>query len=190
VVRAKDKRARELSLPGRIDSALKSVPDSKLPAFAETAGQEESSFENNEQKSALRTESATDSSRLANIVHESGATEQAYANAREPKLTGNSTLSSIDALIEANTTNATSRADAAPPEKSVFFTGKEDSTAIQVQNMQQARAMEDDIEPMSMSNEALDTAIPPGKEKLLEPSKRESPYQRPRRSTRKSYALP
>lgn len=189
VIRAKDKRARELSLSGRIDSALTSVPESELQAFAETAGQEESSFGGNVQKSALRTESTTDSSRLANIAHESSATEQATSNAPQPTLNANSTLSSGEAQIEANTTNATSSADAAPPGKSVLVTGKEDSTAIKIQNMQQARTVED-VEPMSMSNEALDTAILPRKEKLLEPSKRESASLRPRRSTRKSYALP
>ncbi|OQD74174.1 hypothetical protein PENDEC_c012G06606 [Penicillium decumbens] len=189
VIRAKDKRARELSLSGRIDSALTSVPESELQAFAETAGQEESSFGGNVQKSALRTESTTDSSRLANIAHESGATEQAISNAPQPTLNANSTLSSGDAQIQANTTNATSSADAAPPGKSVLVTGKEDSTAIKIQNMQQARTVED-VEPRSMSNEALDPAILPRKERLLEPSKRESASLRPRRSTRKSYALP
>ncbi|KAJ5290669.1 uncharacterized protein N7443_010922 [Penicillium atrosanguineum] len=188
VIRAKDKRARELALSRRDDSDLASAFEPEQ-STAETVREEKPSKKpsdvNNDPMSALSTESAYDSSRLANIAHETGATKHAIPNAPHPMLNATSAFASSDNSINANATNATSSADAAPPSKLIFDTDKEDSNAIKIQNMQQA-SVSNDVE--SSSKGVLIPGIR-GKEKLPEPSKRDSAFSRPRRSTRKSYTL-
>ena len=189
MIRAKDKRARELALSRRRDSGLTSVSEPEQTT-AETDREEKSSKKpsdvNNEQMSALSTESAYDSSRLADIAHETGAPKHAIPNAPHQTLNGNSTLSSSNDSINANAMNAESSVDAAPPSKLVFDTDKENPNAIKIQNMYQASVSKD----VASSSNGVPNPGRRGKEKSPAPSKRDSVISRPRRSIRKSYALP
>jgi hypothetical protein len=192
VIRAKEKRFRELALSRSYDSALTSVQGPESSTAAERARQEEPGTRlrdvNNEQKSALTTESADDSSRLVDIAYEAGATEHAIPNAPQPVLTEISTLSSGDALIKDKAANATI-GDGASLNNVIPGPETEDSAAIEIQNIQQASTSKG-AKSMGMSNEFSKSRTTRGGKKLLEPSKHESTaISRPKRSARKSYVL-
>lgn len=189
VIRAKDKRARELALSRRSGTGLTSVSEPE-PTRTETAREEKPSKKtsdvNNEQMSALSTESAYESSRLADIAHESGAPKHAIPNAPHQTLNGNNTLSFSNDSIDANATNAKSSGDATPPSKLIFDRDKVNPDATKTQNMHQASVSKD----VASSSNGVPNPGRRGKEKLPAPSKRDSASSRPRRSIRKSYALP
>ncbi|KAJ6116032.1 hypothetical protein N7523_006449 [Penicillium sp. IBT 18751x] len=189
VIRAKDRRARELAWSRRTDRDLTSLPDPESPT-AEISREGKSSKKpsdvNREQMSATSTQSASDSSRPADIAHEIGFPEHAISYAPRQMLDGDCHLPSNNGAIDANTTNAESSADAAPPSKSIIDTDKENSIAIKIQNIDQASVLKD----VASSSNEVPSPGPRRKRKLSEPSKRGSTIARPRRSTRKSYVLP
>ncbi|OQD76051.1 hypothetical protein PENDEC_c005G01650 [Penicillium decumbens] len=194
VIRAKDQRSRQLALARRNDSALTSIPGLESSIAAETARQKRSSKSprsvNNEKKSILSTESADDSSRLVDITHD-GVTEHAMPNPPQPELNEFSTFPTGDALTKDNNENATSYAGVTSPSKMISdHPEREDSTATKIQHIQNATASED-AKSMATSDEMSKSNTVSGKGKLSELSKRESAASsRPKRSTRKSYALP
>ncbi|KAJ5670778.1 uncharacterized protein N7477_006141 [Penicillium maclennaniae] len=189
VIRAKDKRARELAWSRRTIRDLTTLPEPES-STEKTAKEGKSSKEpsdvNREQMSATSTKSASDSSRPADIAHEVDFPEHAISTAPHQRLDGDCDLPSNNGLIDANATNAESSAGAAPPSRLIFDTDKENSFAIKIQNMDQASVLKD----VASSSNEVPTPGPRGKGKLSEPSKRDSTFSRPRRSTRKSYVLP